>query len=119
MDDAVRDISDTVEIGLSQTERVSPVMVASCARSGKTTTLARSFNALRELYCPIFLSFNGDSGFQRRVDENDIDAFCRTLASQLLGDNSNLLVCPKDTLENYLKTATKPIASCWLTSRTR
>jgi hypothetical protein len=100
--------------------RVPPLTVVSLARSGKTTALKTVFNHLREQNVadptaphPIFITFNGDSGFTLRDGESDMDAFLRTVAAALLpGGQKNApadLVCPEATLTNYLATATGPV----------
>jgi hypothetical protein len=93
--------------------RVPPTAVTALARSGKTTALMKLFNHLlaSDEYCPIFVSFNGNSGFKLRDGETDDQAFLRVVASALLppGTAPDDMVCPRDVLEKYLQTATKPI----------
>jgi len=92
-------------------DRVPPVMVASLARSGKTTTLMAIFNHLHQHpdYNPIFLNFNGQSGFRRNSKkETDVEAFLRAVVHQLFPTQKGR-VCSLRTLKEYLKLSTKRI----------
>lgn len=92
------------------TTRVPPLVIASMARSGKTTLLKSLFNKLLSTKVfPIFINFNGNSNFKRIGDESDVGAFLRLVAKALLPPGKKKknehYSCDRDTLEAYLKTA--------------
>jgi len=92
-------------------EPVPPVMIASLARSGKTTALLHLFNYLSDskAYTPIFVSFNGETGgFQLHDDETDDEGFLRGLAEWLLNKKFKG-ACSWESLEHYIALAPKPV----------
>jgi hypothetical protein len=94
--------------------RVPPLMICSLARSGKTTAIESLFNHLHEgkEFTPIFVTYNGQSGFERKENESQLDAFLRGLGGQLLGMTSKEqqeMKCAQETILNYLNTVKGPL----------
>lgn len=83
----VADALVVVDRYLSQTVRTPPLMISSLARGGKTTALDALFAALKignNGISPVIVSFNGNSGFVKRVDETCCEAFLRMVAAQFV-----------------------------------
>ena len=105
--------------------RIPPLMIASHARSGKTTTLMALHNSLLadslnsnfpndSKVIPIFMTLNGSSNFERRPGESDLAGFIRVLALELMSNPPSVysdaqIECPQNVLVDYLNTADKPI----------
>ena len=75
--------------------------------SGKTTLLCALFDALKkEGVNPIFISFNGTSGFKPVADESVFLTMLRSIAVALMkekpGDTTSIS-CTKNAIVDYLK----------------
>uniref|UniRef100_A0A7S4KQA2 Uncharacterized protein n=1 Tax=Paramoeba aestuarina TaxID=180227 RepID=A0A7S4KQA2_9EUKA len=88
-------------------------MIASFSRSGKTTSLKHLFNDLFDHteYTPLFVSFNGDSGFVQREGESDEQAFLRGFAEQISPHPSVAtgMIYTRQALEAYVAKISKPV----------
>ena len=91
--------------------RTPPLMIASHARSGKTSTLENLHNSLitDSTVTPIFITFNGTSDYSRFSGETDVEGFLRVLATGLTSASGCPVECSTEVLEKYLSTADKPI----------
>ena len=94
--------------------RVPPLAITSMTRSGKTTLLTKIFNDLLQegRFNPIFVDFNGNSGFSRQDGEDDADAFLRWVATSLIyqkGEDGLTFTCDEQDLDEYLDKSPKPI----------
>jgi hypothetical protein len=116
VDEAFRWIEEEFPKGSSV--RPSPVMIASLSRSGKTRALEHLFNfLLTTKYTPLFVSFNGDSGFELKEGESDLQAFLRGVAQQIprhksddkRGREKRDMVYTKKALEIYLGKLQNPV----------
>ena len=91
MDRVLNDIVEIVhtQIALSTSDkyRVPPLVLMRFARGGKTFTISKTFDKLKEQgrVSPILISFNGsgEQAFRRREGETQSEAILRLIAAQL------------------------------------
>ena len=114
VEDALSYIEREVNRRTTDTYRVSPLSITSMARSGKTTLLKQVNNKILEnnKFHPIFVDFNGFSGFTQQDAESDYDAVLRWVKTSLLYDYKEAvptITCQEQELEQYLSKAKKPV----------
>lgn len=110
---AAKRVEDEMKKCTNLTNRVAPLVFSRFARGGKTTALCLLFDRLKKNNLnPIFISFNGSTGFKRREGETDCQAILRSIALQLidLGERNPLnITCDEKELNAYLTKSLKPV----------
>lgn len=85
--DCISIIKDQIPSKTTHTERVPPLVLMRLARGGKTLTLARVFDLLKDDASknPILISFNGNgpNAYKRRIGESQAESILRLIALQL------------------------------------
>ena len=92
MERVVDEAVATINMHLNELVKVPPLMLSRLASGGKTLTLYRIFEKLRQQNINVmFISFNDSGGtkFERQPGESDKQAIMRAIASQLMDCNAN------------------------------
>ncbi|CAE7210443.1 unnamed protein product [Symbiodinium sp. CCMP2592] len=106
-EECLKDIQTNAPKSDCHVDRVPPLMLSRCMRGGKTTFLAYLFKLVKAEsgYLPIFISFNGISGIQRKKGESRLQTILRAIAVTLLSatpTDTQSVSCDEDTLSDHL-----------------
>ena len=101
--ECLKDIQTFAPKSDSPVDRVPPLMLSRCMRGGKTTFLVYLFELVKAEpgYLPIFISFNGFFGIQRKRGESRLQTILRAIAVTLLPatpTDTQSVSCDEDTL---------------------
>eukprot|EP01033_Poteriospumella_lacustris_P016295 gene16295-11651_t len=109
-DDCLTIVRNQLTLETPHADRVPPLVLMRFARGGKTSTLAKVFDLLKQQCSdihPIAISFNGNApaAFRRRVGETQAQSILRLIAAQL-GDytpeQALRLVVDREALDRHL-----------------
>ena len=106
--ECLKDIQTNAPKSDSLVDRVPPLMLSRCMRGGKTTFLVYLFELVKAEpgYLPIFISFNGFFGIQRKRGESRLQTILRAIAVTLLPatpTDTQSVSCDEDTLCDHLE----------------
>ncbi|CAE7868340.1 blh, partial [Symbiodinium necroappetens] len=106
--ECLKDIQTFAPKSDSPVDRVPPLMLSRCMRGGKTTFLVYLFELVKAEpgYLPIFISFNGFFGIQRKRGESRLQTILRAIAVTLLPatpTDTQSVSCDEDTLCDHLE----------------
>ena len=94
------------ESSLDGTYRKPMLLYSRLARGGKTTTLSNLFDEIKNKNMrPMFISFNGSSGFKLIDGETEVEALYRVIVMQLIGMNiykGGKIFVDWDALDDYI-----------------